>query len=182
MSHIPFHRFETLQLHAGQETADPATDARAVPIYQTTSYVFHTAAHAAARFHLEEPGNIYGRLTNATQGVLEARIAALEGGTAALAVASGAAAIAYTIQALAQAGEHIVAQRTLYGGTYNLLSHTLPQYGIATTFVNVHDLDQVEQYASHIIMMNQTVEFDGDHEAWCRKCAQEGGHYHDTVN
>ena len=145
MSHIPFHRFETLQLHAGQETADPATDARAVPIYQTTSYVFHNAAHAAARFHLEEPGNIYGRLTNATQGVLEARIAALEGGTAALAVASGAAAIAYTIQALAQAGEHIVAQRTLYGGTYNLLSHTLPQYGIATTFVNVHDLDQVEQ-------------------------------------
>ena len=145
MSHIPFHRFETLQLHAGQETADPATDARAVPIYQTTSYVFHNAAHAAARFHLEEPGNIYGRLTNATPGVLEARIAALEGGTAALAVASGAAAIAYTIQALAQAGEHIVAQRTLYGGTYNLLSHTLPQYGIATTFVNVHDLDQVEQ-------------------------------------
>lgn len=116
-----------------------------MPIYQTTSYVFHNAAHAAARFHLEEPGNIYGRLTNATQGVLEARIAALEGGTAALAVASGAAAIAYTIQALAQAGEHIVAQRTLYGGTYNLLSHTLPQYGIATTFVNVHDLDQVEQ-------------------------------------
>ena len=144
MSHIPFHRFETLQLHAGQETADPATDARAVPIYQTTSYVFHNAAHAAARFHLEEPGNIYGRLTNATQGVLEARVAAWRGNRR---PGGGLrrSAIAYTIQALAQAGEHIVAQRTLYGGTYNLLSHTLPQYGIATTFVNVHDLDQVEQ-------------------------------------
>ena len=139
------YKFETLQLHVGQEQPDPATDSRAVPIYQTTSYVFKNSAHAAARFGLADAGNIYGRLTNATQGVLEARIAALEGGTAALAVASGAAAIAYTIQALAQAGEHIVAQRTLYGGTYNLLSHTLPQYGIATTFVNVHDLDQVEQ-------------------------------------
>ena len=128
------YRFETLQLHAGQEQPDPATGARAVPIYQTTSYVFQDSAHAAARFCLEDSGNIYGRLTNSTQEVLETRIAALEGGAAALAVASGAAAISYTIQALAQAGDHIVAQKTIYGGTYNLLAHTLPQYGIQTTF------------------------------------------------
>lgn len=138
------YRFETLQLHVGQEQADPATDARAVPIYQTTSYVFHDSAHAEARFGLKDAGNIYGRLTNSTQEVLEKRIAALEGGAAALALASGAAAITYTIQALAQAGDHIVSQKTIYGGTYNLLAHTLPQYGIETTFVNVHDLDEVE--------------------------------------
>ena len=138
------HRFETIQLHAGQEQPDPATDARAVPIYQTTSYVFRDCAHAAARFGLADPGNIYGRLTNSTQDVLERRIAALEGGTAALALASGAAAITYTIQALAQAGEHIVAQKTIYGGSYNLLAHTLPQYGIQTTFVDAHDLSEVE--------------------------------------
>ena len=129
------YKFETLQLHVGQEQPDPATDSRAVPIYQTTSYVFKNSAHAAARFGLADAGNIYGRLTNATQGVLEARIAALEGGTAALAVASGAAAIAYTIQALAQAGEHIVAQRTLYGGTYNLLANTMRRMGLECTFV-----------------------------------------------
>ena len=138
------YHFETLQLHVGQEQPDPATGARAVPIYQTTSYVFNNAAHAAARFGLEDSGNIYGRLTNSTQEVLEKRIAALEGGVAALAVASGAAAITYTIQALARAGEHIVAQKTIYGGSYNLLAHTLPQYGITTTFVNAHDLDEVE--------------------------------------
>ncbi len=138
------YRFETLQLHVGQEKADPATDARAVPIYQTTSYVFHNSEHAAARFGLEDAGNIYGRLTNSTQEVLEKRMAALEGGTAALALSSGAAAVTYTIQALATAGEHIVAQKTIYGGTFNLLSHTLPQYGITTTFVNVHDLTEVE--------------------------------------
>lgn len=138
------YKFETLQLHVGQEQPDPATDARAVPIYQTTSYVFHDAAHAAARFSLQDAGNIYGRLTNSTQDVLEKRIAALEGGVAALAVASGAAAIAYTIQALAQNGGHIVAQKTIYGGSYNLLAHTLPAYGIDTTFVNVHDLAEVE--------------------------------------
>ena len=138
------HRFETIQLHAGQEQPDPATDARAVPIYQTTSYVFRDCAHAAARFGLADPGNIYGRLTNSTQDVLERRIAALEGGTAALALASGAAAITYTIQALAQAGEHIIAQKTIYGGSYNLLAHTLPQYGIQTTFVDAHDLSEVE--------------------------------------
>ena len=137
------YKFETLQLHVGQEKPDPATDARAVPIYQTTSYVFRDSAHAAARFELAEAGNIYGRLTNATQDVLEKRIAALEGGVAALATASGAAAITYTIQALAQAGEHIVAQKTIYGGSYNLLAHTLPQYGISTTFVDIHDLDAV---------------------------------------
>ena len=140
----PYH-FETLQLHVGQEQPDPATDARAVPIYQTTSYVFKNSAHAAARFGLADPGNIYGRLTNSTQDVLEKRLAALEGGVAALALASGAAAIAYTIQALAQAGEHIVAQKTIYGGSYNLLAHTLPQYGISATFVDVHDLAQVER-------------------------------------
>ena len=140
----PYH-FETLQLHDGQEQPDPATDARAVPIYQTTSYVFKNSAHAAARFGLADLGNIYGRLTNSTQDVLEKRLAALEGGVAALALASGAAAIAYTIQALAQAGEHIVAQKTIYGGSYNLLAHTLPQYGISATFVDVHDLAQVER-------------------------------------
>ena len=137
------YKFETLQLHVGQEAADPATDARAVPIYQTTSYVFHNSEHAAARFGLADPGNIYGRLTNSTQDVLEKRVAALEGGVAALAVASGAAAITYTIEALAQKGEHIVAQKTIYGGSYNLLAHTLPQYGIETTFVNIHDLNEV---------------------------------------
>lgn len=138
------YRFETLQLHVGQEHPDPATDARAVPIYQTTSYVFKNSAHAAARFGLADPGNIYGRLTNSTQGVLEERVAALEGGVAALAVASGAAAISYTIQALAQAGEHIVAQKTIYGGSFNLLAHTLPLSGIHTTFVDAHHLAQVE--------------------------------------
>ena len=138
------YRFETLQLHVGQEQPDPATDSRAVPIYQTTSYVFTNSAHAAARFGLADPGNIYGRLTNSTQGVLEERVAALEGGAAALAVASGAAAISYTIQALAQAGEHIVAQKTIYGGSFNLLAHTLPLQGIDTTFVDVHDLAAVE--------------------------------------
>ena len=138
------YRFETLQLHVGQEQADPATDARAVPIYQTTSYVFHDSQHAADRFGLADPGNIYGRLTNSTQGVLEERVAALEGGSAALAVASGAAAISYAIEALAANGGHIVAQKTIYGGTYNLLAHTLPQYGVETTFVNVHDLDEVK--------------------------------------
>lgn len=139
------YHFETIQLHAGQEQPDPATDARAVPIYQTTSYVFHDCAHAAARFGLADAGNIYGRLTNSTQDVFEQRIAALEGGVAALATASGAAAITYTVQALAQAGDHIVAQKTIYGGSYNLLEHTLPQYGISTTFVNVHDLGEVER-------------------------------------
>ena len=137
-------RFETLQLHVGQEQADIASDARAVPIYQTTSYVFKNSQHAADRFGLADPGNIYGRLTNSTQDVLEKRVAALEGGVAALAVASGAAAISYTIEALAGSGEHIVAQKTIYGGSYNLLAHTLPQYGISTTFVNVHDLSEVE--------------------------------------
>ena len=138
------YRFETLQLHVGQETPDPATDARAVPIYATTSYVFHDCAHAAARFDLQDAGNIYGRLTNSTQEVLEKRIAALEGGTAALALASGAAAITYTIEALAQRGGHIVAQKTIYGGSYNLLAHTLPNFGITATFVNIHDLEETE--------------------------------------
>ncbi len=137
------YKFETLQLHVGQEQPDPATDARAVPIYQTTSYVFRNAAHAAARFGLADASNIYGRLTNSTQDVLERRLAALEGGVAALATASGAAAITYVIQALAQAGEHIVAQKTIYGGSYNLLAHTLPQYGIQASFVDVHDLNAV---------------------------------------
>lgn len=131
--------FETKQLHIGQEEPDPATDSRAVPIYQTTSYVFRDSAHAADRFSLREPGNIYGRLTNSTQGVLEKRLAALEGGVAALAVASGAAALAYTFQNLARAGDHIVAAKTIYGGTYNLLAHTLPQYGINTTFVDPYE-------------------------------------------
>ena len=138
------YKFETLQLHVGQEQPDPATDSRAVPIYQTTSYVFRNCAHAAARFGLTDAGNIYGRLTNSTQDVLEKRLAALEGGVAALATASGAAAISYTIQALAQAGDHIVAQKTIYGGSYNLLAHTLPQFGVSTTFVNSHDLTEVE--------------------------------------
>ena len=138
------YKFETLQLHVGQEQADPATDARAVPIYQTTSYVFHNSKHAADRFGLADAGNIYGRLTNSTQEVLEKRLAALEGGSAALALASGAAAITYTIEALAANGGHIVAQKTIYGGSYNLLSHTLPQYGIETTFVDAHDLAEVE--------------------------------------
>ena len=138
------YRFETLQLHVGQEQADPATDARAVPIYQTTSYVFHNSKHAADRFGLADAGNIYGRLTNSTQEVLEKRVAALEGGSAALALASGAAAITYTIEALAANGGHIVAQKTIYGGSFNLLSHTLPQYGIETTFVNAHDPAEVE--------------------------------------
>ena len=139
------YKFETLQIHVGQEQADPATDSRAVPIYQTTSYLFHDSEHAAARFGLTDAGNIYGRLTNSTQDVLEKRVAALEGGVAALAVSAGAAAITYTVQALAQAGEHIVAQKTIYGGSFNLLEHTLPLYGIDTTFVNAHDLAEVEQ-------------------------------------
>lgn len=138
------YRFETMQLHVGQEQPDPATDARAVPIYQTTSYVFRDSAHAAARFGLEDAGNIYGRLTNSTQEVLEKRIAALEGGVAALAVASGAAAVTYTIQALAQAGDHIVSQKTIYGGSYNLLAHTLSNFGVQTTFVDAHNLAELE--------------------------------------
>ncbi len=138
------YKFETLQLHVGQEQADPATDSRAVPIYQTTSYVFHNSEHAAARFGLADAGNIYGRLTNSTQDVLEKRVAALEGGVAALAVASGAAAISYTIEALAGKGEHIVAQKTIYGGSFNLLAHTLPLYGIDSTFVDIHNLDEVK--------------------------------------
>lgn len=136
--------FETKQLHIGQETADPVTDSRAVPIYQTTSYVFHDSQHAADRFGLADAGNIYGRLTNSTQDVFEKRIAALEGGVAALATASGAAAITYTIQALAQAGDHIVAQKTIYGGSYNLLEHTLSHFGVSTTFVDAHNLEAVE--------------------------------------
>ena len=139
------YKFETLQLHTGQETPDIATDARAVPIYATTSYVFHNCEHAAARFGLQDAGNIYGRLTNSTQDVLEKRIAALEGGVAALALASGAAAITYTIEALAQNGGHIVAQKTIYGGSYNLLAHTLPNFGITASFVNIHNLAEVEE-------------------------------------
>ena len=138
-----FH-FETLQLHVGQESADPATDSRAVPIYQTTSYVFRNSQHGADRFGLADAGNIYGRLTNSTQGVFEDRIAALEGGSAGLAVASGAAAITYAIQALARKGDHVVAQKTIYGGSYNLLEHTLSQFGIETTFVDAHNLEEVE--------------------------------------
>ena len=137
-------RFETLQLHAGQEQPDPATDARAVPIYATSSYVFHDCDHAAARFSLEDAGNIYGRLTNPTQEVFEQRMAALEGGSAALAVASGAAALAYTFENLASAGDHFVSAKNIYGGTYNLLAHTLPEYGITTTFVDIFDPEQVE--------------------------------------
>ncbi len=138
------YKFEPLQLHVGQEQPDPATDARAVPIYQTTSYVFRNSAHAADRFGLADAGNFYGRLTNSTQEVFEKRIAALEGGVAALALASGAAAITYTILALAQVGDHIVAQKTIYGGSYNLLAHTLPHYGIETTFVDAHNLQELE--------------------------------------
>lgn len=141
---MPDYRFETLQLHVGQENPDPATDARAVPIYATTSYVFKDSAHAAARFGLADAGNIYGRLTNSTQDVLEQRVAALEGGVAALALASGAAAITYTLEALGQSGGHFVAQKTIYGGSYNLLAHTLPAFGITASFVNIHDLDEVE--------------------------------------
>ncbi|MCD8006675.1 MAG: O-acetylhomoserine aminocarboxypropyltransferase/cysteine synthase [Oscillospiraceae bacterium] len=137
-------KFETIQLHAGQENPDPVTDSRAVPIYQTTSYVFHNSAHAADRFGLRDSGNIYGRLTNSTQDVFESRIAALEGGVAGLALASGAAAVTYTIQALAQKGDHIVAQKTIYGGSYNLLAHTLKLSGIETTFVDAHNLEEVE--------------------------------------
>lgn len=138
------YKFETLQLHVGQETPDPATDARAVPIYATTSYVFHDSAHATARFGLSDAGNIYGRLTNSTQDVLERRVAALEGGVAALALASGAAAITYVLEALGQNGGHFVSQKTIYGGSYNLLAHTLPNFGITASFVNIHDLDEVE--------------------------------------
>lgn len=138
------YRFETLQVHVGQEQADTATDSRAVPIYQTASYVFHSSQHAADRFGLADSGNIYGRLTNSTQEVLEKRLAALEGGVAALALASGAAAITYTLQALAQAGDHVVAQKTIYGGSYNLLAHTLSQFGVETTFVDVHNLEELE--------------------------------------
>ena len=138
------YKFETKQLHVGQENPDPATDARAVPIYATTSYVFKNSAHAAARFGLADAGNIYGRLTNSTQDVFEKRIASLEGGVAALALASGAAAITYTLQALAQNGGHIVAQKTIYGGSYNLLAHTLPNFGITATFINIHNLKEVE--------------------------------------
>lgn len=138
------YKFETLQLHVGQENPDPATDARAVPIYATTSYVFHNCEHAAARFGLADAGNIYSRLTNSTQDVLEQRVAALEGGVAALALASGAAAITYTLEALGQNGGHFVAQKTIYGGSYNLLAHTLPNFGITASFVNIHDLAEVE--------------------------------------
>lgn len=141
---MPNYKFETLQLHVGQENPDPATDARAVPIYATTSYVFKNSAHAAARFGLADAGNIYGRLTNSTQDVLEQRVAALEGGVAALALASGAAAITYTLEALGQNGGHFVAQKTIYGGSYNLLAHTLPNFGITASFVNIHDLAEVE--------------------------------------
>lgn len=139
------YKFETLQLHVGQENPDPATDARAVPIYATTSYVFKNSAHAAARFSLADSGNIYGRLTNSTQDVLEQRVAALEGGVAALALASGAAAITYTLEALGQNGGHFVAQKTIYGGSYNLLAHTLPNFGITATFANIHDIHEVEE-------------------------------------
>ena len=137
-------KFETLQLHVGQEQPDPVTDARAVPIYQTSSYVFRNSEHAAARFGLSDAGNIYGRLTNPTEDVFEQRIAALEGGVAALAVASGAAAISYTLQNLAHAGDHIVAAKNIYGGTYNLLAHTLPEYGITATFVDPFNYEEVE--------------------------------------
>lgn len=143
MSDYKYH-FETLQLHVGQEQADPATDARAVPIYQTTSYVFHNSEHAQARFNLSDAGNIYGRLTNSTEDVLEKRMAALEGGVAALATASGASALAYTFQALAQAGDHIVSAKTIYGGTYNYLAHTFPNHGVTTTFVDPDDLSNFE--------------------------------------
>lgn len=139
------YKFETIQVHAGQETPDPASDSRAVPIYQTTAYVFKNSAHAAARFDLSDQGNIYGRLTNTTQEIFEKRIAALEGGVAALAVASGAAAVTYTILNLAQAGDHIVSSQAIYGGTFNLLAQTLPQYGITTTFVDPDEKDSFEK-------------------------------------
>ena len=138
------YHFETLQLHVGQEQADPATDARAVPIYQTTSYVFHDCQHAADRFALKDAGNVYGRLTNSTQAVLEERVAALEGGVAGLAVASGAAAVTYAITNIANAGDHVVASKTIYGGTYNLLAHTLSKFGITTTFVDPDDYEALE--------------------------------------
>ena len=138
------YKFETLQLHVGQETADPTTDSRAVPIYQTTSYVFHSAQHAADRFNLRDAGNIYGRLTNSTQGVLESRVAALEGGVGGLAVSAGAAEVTYSLIALAKSGQNIVAQKTIYGGSYNLLDQTLPGYGIKTKFVDIHNLDEVK--------------------------------------
>ena len=138
------YKFETLQLHVGQESPDPASGARAVPIYATTSYVFKDSAHAAARFGLSDAGNIYGRLTNTTQDVLERRVAALEGGVAALALASGAAAITYTLEALGQNGGHFVSQKTIYGGSYNLLAHTLPAFGITASFVNIHNTEEVE--------------------------------------
>ncbi len=138
------YKFETLQLHVGQETADPTTDSRAVPIYQTTSYVFHSAQHAADRFNLRDAGNIYGRLTNSTQGVLESRVAALEGGVGGLAVSAGAAAVTYSLIALAKSGQNVVAQKTIYGGSYNLLDQTLPGYGIKTKFVDIHNLDEVK--------------------------------------
>ena len=143
MSEKKLH-FETLQLHVGQEQADPATDARAVPIYQTTSYVFHNSQHAADRFGLRDAGNIYGRLTNSTQGVLESRVAALEGGVGGLAVASGAAAVTYAITNIAYAGDHVVATKTIYGGTYNLLKHTLSRYGIESTFVDPDNYEELE--------------------------------------
>ena len=151
------YKFETLQLHAGQEQPDIASDARAVPIYATTSYVFHNSQHAADRFALKDAGNIYGRLNNSTQGAFEKRIAALEGGVAALAVASGAAAITYTIQALAQKGDHIVSQKTVYGGTFNLLNSTLPQFDVETTFVDAHNLEEVEGAIREVALIQRMV-------------------------
>ena len=145
------YHFATLQLHVGQEQADPATDARAVPIYQTTSYVFHDCQHAADRFALKDAGNVYGRLTNSTQAVLEERVAALEGGVAGLAVASGAAAVTYAITNIANAGDHVVASKTIYGGTYNLLAHTLSKFGITTTFVDPDDYEALERLLSRTI-------------------------------
>ena len=174
------YRFETLQLHVGQEQPDPASDARAVPIYATTSYVFKNSAHAAARFGLADAGNIYGRLTNSTQDVFEKRIAALEGGIAALATASGAAAITYTIQALAKQGENIVASKTIYGGTYNLLAHTLPLYGITTTFVEPDDFDAIEKAindntkALYIESLGNPNSNVGDIEAWADLAHKHG--------
>ena len=145
------YKFETLQLHVGQEQADPVTDSRAVPIYQTTSYVFHSAQHAADRFNLRDAGNIYGRLTNSTQGVLEERVAALEGGVGALAVSAGAAAVTYSILALAGAGDNVVAQKTIYGGSYNLLDHTLPAYGISTAFVDAQNPERPCYFTDAVI-------------------------------
>ena len=174
------YRFETLQLHVGQEQADPASDARAVPIYATTSYVFKNSAHAAARFGLADPGNIYGRLTNSTQDVFEKRIAALEGGVAALATASGAAAITYTIEALAKQGENIVASKTIYGGTYNLLEHTLPLYGITTTFVDPDNTAEIESAindktkALYIETLGNPNSNVGDIETWANIAHKHG--------